>query len=287
MRGMTTKEEDVVEIFLTTTTHQELLFFTNQGRVFSIKAYEIPATTRTAKGQALPNFLELGANETVTAVQALPSASDSADYLIMATRGGVIKKTPRQDFANIRRSGLRAITLKGDDALEWVGTTTGKDEIFLATTKGQAIRFKEQDIRPMGRTASGVRGIKLGSGDMVVSMHVVPASQPKQEVMVITEHGFGKRTPVPEYRIQKRGGTGIKTANVTKKTGQVVTTSLIATDDLVATDIFIISEKGQVIRIAANTVSQLGRSTQGVRVMRADDTTGNVAAFTAWIDPKA
>jgi DNA gyrase subunit A len=288
--GLTVKEEDMVDIFLATTTHRELLFFTNQGRVFSIKAYEIPASTRTAKGQALQNFLELGPEEKVTAVQAVAfpakgkAATDEAGrYMVMATTEGVIKKTPVEDFANIRRSGLKAITLRASDRLEWVGVSSGSDQVLLTTHKGQAIRFSEKDVRPMGRTAGGVRGISLRKGDAVVAMHIIPGGKDKSsEVLVIMREGYGKRTPLPEYRQQKRGGTGIKTANVTAKTGPVVTAALLAEDEVSQTDLFIISEKGQVIRIDAASVSRLGRSTQGVRVMRPSPKSGKVATFTTW-----
>ena len=283
VRGMTTKEEDVVEIFLATTTHRELLLFTNKGRVFSIKSYEIPVTTRTAKGQALQNFLELGSDEKVTAVQALPAENDKGEFVFMATRAGLVKKTPREEFANIRRSGLKAINLKGEDTLEWVGISSGDDEVLLVTKKGQAVRFKEKDVRKMGRTAAGVRGISLRRSDEVVAMHIIPADLEGQpEVMTIMEEGYGKRTPLDEYRSQKRGGSGIKTANVTTKTGSVVGASVVDAKDVGSTDTFIISERGQVIRIGAGSVSRLSRSTQGVRVMRPTQQSGKVASFTTW-----
>jgi DNA gyrase subunit A len=281
VRGMTTKEEDVVDIFLATTTHRELLFFTNQGRVFATRAYEIPATARAAKGQALQNFLEMASGEKVTAVQALPAQEDRGEYLVMATRGGLIKKTYRQDFENIRRTGLRAITLRGSDTLEWVEVSSGRDEVMLITAKGQSIRFAEKGVRAMGRTAAGVRGIRLRSDDEVVAMHVIDAGEAtKQEALVITRAGYGKRTPLTEYRLQGRGGTGIKTASVTGKTGNVVNAALIARDVMPSTDLLIISEKGQIIRVAADSVSRQGRSTQGVRVMRSSDKSGHVATFT-------
>ncbi|MEX1997685.1 MAG: DNA gyrase subunit A [Candidatus Andersenbacteria bacterium] len=283
VRGMVTKEEDMVDIFLATTTHKELLFFTNQGRVFAAKAYEIPATTRAAKGQALQNFLELAPQEKVTAVQALPG-DDDGKYLLMATRAGLIKKTPREAFANIRRSGLRAITLKNNDQLEWVAVSSGKDAIILVSHQGQAILFSETDVRPMGRTAAGVRGMRLRRGDLVVAMHVIPTGQDKdKQVVVITEEGLGKRTPLTQYRRQGRGGSGIKTANLTAKTGKVVNAAIINQSQLSATDILVISQKGQVIRIAADTVSEQGRSTQGVRLMRSSDQSGKVATFTTWV----
>lgn len=284
VRGMTTKEEDMVEIFLATTTHKELLFFTNRGRVFSINAYEIPASaSRTAKGQALPNFLELGSDEKVTAVKALPSNEEEGEYLVMATRGGLVKKTSREEFTNIRRSGLIGIGLKDKDTLEWVGLSTGSDEVMLTTRSGQSIRFSEKDVRPMGRTAAGVRGISLRKDDEVVAMHLIQGGKDKNhEVLIITKEGYGKRTPLKEYRKQKRGGSGIKTANVTDKTGVVVTSAVLQADEVPTTDLFIISEKGQVIRIDASGASRLGRSTQGVRVMRPSKTSGKVATFTTW-----
>ncbi len=279
---MTTKEEDIVDLFLATTTHKELLFFTNRGRVFATKAFEIPATTRTAKGQALQNFLELGPDEKVTAMEALPSDVDRGKYIIMATRHGVIKKTPRQDFFNIRRSGLKAMNLKDNDTMEWVHVSSGKDEVMLVTRNGQAIRFSEKDVRPMGRTAAGVISMRLKKDDQVVAMHVVGGDIKKQQILVITEQGLGKRTPLPQYRIQHRGGSGIKTANITAKTGAVVNAAIVNTDLIEQTDVLIISRKGQVIRVAVKTISQQGRSTQGVRVMRPSEQSGKVATFTIW-----
>ena len=283
VRGMATKEEDIVDIFLATTTHKELLFFTNQGRVFALRAYEIPATTRTAKGQALPNFLELAAGERVTAIQALPAKDEASKFLVMSTKGGVIKKTPRDAFTNIRRSGLKAINLKGSDTLEWVTASTGHDQILLVTRAGQAIRFSETNVRPLGRAAAGVRGMRLRNKDEVVAMHVVPPGVAKQQqVLVITEQGFGKRTPLAAYRLQGRGGSGIKTAKVTAKTGPVVNAALIDKTSLAATNVLVISEKGQVIRVEVSAVSEQSRDTQGVRIMSSTSSSGRVAAFTTW-----
>lgn len=286
VKGMATKEEDIVDTFLATTTHKDLLFFTNQGRVFTARAYEIPATTRAAKGKALPNFLELAANEHVTAVQALPTKDESAKFLVMATKKGVIKKTSREDFTNIRKSGLKAITLKASDTLDWVSTSTGKDEILLVTAAGQSIRFAEKDVRSMGRTAAGVRGMKTKASDELVAMHVIAADlKTKSEVLVISEKGYGKRTPLTSYRLQQRGGTGIKTANITDKTGQLVRASIIDKQNLKNTDVLIISENGQVIRIPASSISQQGRATQGVKVMSPTTQSGNIATFTTWTEP--
>jgi DNA gyrase subunit A len=285
VRGMTTKEEDMVDLFLATTTHKELLLFSNKGRVFSIRAYEIPVTMRTAKGQALPNFLELGPEEKITAIQALPSEEEAGEFLLMATRRGLIKKTPRQDFANIRRSGLKAINLKSNDALEWVSTSSGSDHVMLVTNKGQAIRFSEKDVRPMGRTAAGVRSMKLKSSDEIVAMHIIsPNEFEDTEILIITEEGYGKRTPLKEYRIQQRGGSGIKTVNITAKTGNLVTSNLVHGDNIKETDILVISTKGQVIRIGASGVNRMGRATQGVRVMRPSASSGKIATFTTWTE---
>jgi DNA gyrase subunit A len=282
VKGMTTKEEDIVDLFLATTTHKQLLFFTNQGRVFSTNAYEIPATARAAKGQAIQNFLELAGNEKVTAVQDVPDAEEAGEYLVMATRGGIIKKTSREEFLNIRRTGLKAITLNDGDTLEWVGVSAGTDRIIIATKNGQAILFSEKDIRPMGRTAAGVHAMKLKGSDEVVAMYVIRAGQDDQEVMVITKEGFGKRTPLSQYRIQKRAGSGIRTAQVTAKTGSIVQAVVLRGESVKDTDILIVSEKGQVIRISASSVSKQGRSTQGVRVMRPSDKSGKISTFTLW-----
>jgi DNA gyrase subunit A len=282
VKGMTTKEEDVVDIFLATTTHKQLLFFTNQGRVFSTNAYEIPETARAAKGQAIQNFLELAPNEKVTAVQEIPDAEEPGEYLVMVTREAVIKKTSREDFLNIRRTGLKAITLNDGDALEWVGVSSGSENIMIVTKAGQAILFPEKDIRPMGRTAAGVRGIKLKKGDEVVAMHIVSAGKSSEEILVMTEQGFGKRTAISEYRMQKRGGMGIKTAQVTAKTGPIVKAVVVDADSADTTDILVVSERGQVIRVSVASVSQQGRSTQGVRLMRPSDKSGKIATFTIW-----
>lgn len=283
VKGMATKEEDIVEIILATTTHKELLFFTNRGRVFATRAYEIPATTRAARGQALPNFLELAAAEQVTAMQALPAKDDRAQFLVMATRQGIVKKTPRDDFQHIRRSGLKCITLKDSDTLEWVAASTGRDQIMLVSALGQAVRFYEPAVRSMGRTAAGVRGMRLRGRDAVVAMHVIPpAVATRAEVLVISQRGFGKRTLLNEYRLQGRGGSGIRTAKITAKTGSLVNAALLVSDSVKQTDVLVISAKGQVIRIAADSLSQQSRATQGVRVMKPTDQSGAVATFTTW-----
>lgn len=264
--GATTKEGDVIEKMLGVMAHDNLLFFTNTGKVFQTKAYEIPESTRTAKGQSIVNFLTLSQEESVTAVIAF-NKDDQFKYLIMATEKGTVKKTKLEEFENVRRSGLIAINLENGDALRWVDTTTGSDEVIIATSEGQAIHFKESDVRPMGRTAAGVRGIKLKKDDKVVGMDVVFKNQKGNQLLVISQNGYGKRTDLKAYKVQKRGGSGIKTASVTAKTGKLVGGNIINVDNL-EEDLILTSEQGQIIRIPLSSVSALGRATQGVRVMR-------------------
>jgi len=264
--GVTTKEEDLVESIFSTTTHQDIMFFTSRGRVFKLKVYEIPEASRTAKGQAIVNFLQLASGEKVTATLESRDLA-GGKYIMMVTNQGTIKKTELQDFENVRRSGLIAIKLKDGDALEWIRVTSGKDELSLATAGGMAIRFNEKDVRPMGRVASGVRGIKLKGGDLVVGMDVVSESEKKDnQLLVIMENGYGKRTALREYKVQARAGMGIRTAKITPKTGKIVSASVVGKDD--TRDLIVISEAGQVIRLSIKSVSTLGRATQGVRVMR-------------------
>lgn len=276
--GMTTKEEDSVSDLFITNTHADILFFTSTGRVFKLKAYEIPATSRTAKGQAVVNFLQLGPDETL---QATLSIDDLAKhkYLVMVTKKGVVKKTKIGDFENVRRSGLIALKIKDGDELMWVKPSSGKDDIMLVADNGQLIRFDENDIRPMGRTAAGVRGMKLKGDGSVVGMGIVKADEKSQQVFVVMGNGYGKRTDVNQYKVQKRGGSGLKTANITDKTGQIIT-AMVLGEDGEEHDVVIISEAGQVIRLGIKSVSVLGRATQGVRLMRfkkKDDTIASVA----------
>lgn len=264
--GAVTKEEDAIKKVLAVMAHDDLLFFTDSGKVFQTKAYEIPASSRIAKGQSVVNFLQLSQEETVTAI--IPfSKEDNFKYLLMTTEAGTVKKTPLADFDNVRRSGLIAINLAKGDTLKWVEATTGEDEIIVTTAKGQAIHFKEKDVRPMGRSAAGVRGIKLKKDDKVVGMDAIFKNQKGNQLLIITENGYGKRSDLKAYKIQNRGGSGIKTANVTSKTGAIVGASIINVDEI-EEDLILSSEKGQIIRIPLNSVSVLGRATQGVRVMR-------------------
>jgi len=282
--GLTTKEEDMVEFMFTTLTHSDILFFTTRGRVFQLKAYEIPQAARTAKGQAIVNFLQLGSGEQVTSILPLDKISNN-QYLFFATEKGLVKKVKINDFDNVRRSGLIAIKIKPEDKLIWAKPTSGKDEIQLITAKGQAIRFNEKVVRDMGRNAAGVTGIRMKGGDALVGMGVIKDDKEKQkkyQVLTIMENGFGKRTALGFYKVQGRGGSGIKTAKVTTKTGKLTNAYIVNVDSMQDKDLIIISEKGQVIRLPFKSVSQLNRDTQGVRLMRFKDDKDKVACVT-WV----
>ncbi|NBX49440.1 DNA gyrase subunit A [bacterium] len=272
--GLTTKEEDSVESVYSTSTHQDMMFFTSRGRVFKLKAYEIPEASRTAKGQAIVNFLNLGPGEKVTTVLSGDLKKEKAKFIVMVTNRGTIKKTEISDFDNVRSSGIIAIKLNDGDNLRWVRTSTGKDHIALVTANGMSIRFAEDDVRAMGRVAAGVRGIKLKGEDEVIGMDVITPEDlvQKKQLLIVMENGYGKRTPLDEYTLQGRGGMGIKTAQITAKTGKLVMGTVMAKDDV--RDLLAVSVAGQVIRTPATSVSELGRATQGVKVMRfktADD----------------
>lgn len=261
--GITPREEDVVGHFVSASTHDNILFFTDQGRVFQTKAYEIAEVSRTARGQAVVNILQITPKEKITAVLAIKK-KDAVKYLIMVTEKGVAKRTALEEFANVRRSGLIAIRLNKGDHLDWAKLTSGKDNIILITAKGQSIHFKEADVRAMGRAAAGVRGIRLKSGDKVVGMDIVSAAKDLQ-LLVVMENGFGKKTELKHYKIQKRGGSGIKTAKVTDRTGEIKTSQVIKPEQ---EDLIAISRKGQVIKTKLKDISSLGRDTQGVRIMK-------------------
>lgn len=279
--GLTSKEEDQVERLLFANTHSDLLFFTSKGRVFQLKAYEVPQATRTAKGQAVINFLQLGPEEDVSAVICFDEIA-KYKYLVMVTQQGVIKKTEIEAFKKVRRSGLIALKLKGDDQLSWVRASSGKDEIMLVTSHGQAIRFKEQNVREMGRSASGVRGIKLKGDDVIAGMDTITHGEASGiQLVVVMRNGYGKRTDIKNYKVQNRGGSGIKTANITDKTGNIVRGFIINKDADIENDIVIISKNGQVIRLPLKSISELGRATQGVRVMKFKQTNDEVAGLTS------
>ena len=277
--GLTTKEEDAVEQFFTTTTHSDILFFTTKGRIFQLKAYDIPKGSRTAKGQAIVNFLQLAPDEKISSALPLSELGDYK-YLVMVTKKGNIKKVDLTDFDNIRRSGLIAIRLKKNDDLEWVKPSTGKEEIILVTSLGQAIRFKESQVRPMGRAASGVRGIRLKGSDQVIGMDIIdPALTKIGQLLTVMTNGFGKRSNLNNYKIQGRGGSGIKTAKITPKTGNIVAATVV-NSKAVEEDMLIISANGQVIRLPLKSVNILGRATQGIRLMKFKETNDQVASVT-------
>jgi DNA gyrase subunit A len=284
--GSDVGDEDFLSHFFSANTHDNVLFFTDRGRVFQTKVYEIPQATRTSKGRAIQNFLELPADEHVSAIVNYASkdgatkgaAKDTAGmkYLMMVTKHGVIKKTPLVDFENIRRTGIIAISLKKGDQLKWARLTTGNDQVILATRQGQSIRFDEKQARPMGRTAAGVRAIKLKKqNDEVAGFDIIKGDDAM--FLIVMEHGFAKQTVLKEYKKQSRGGSGIKTADVTPKTGMVIAAHVI-TDQ---TEIFALSAKGQMIRTELKTVRTTGRSAQGVRIMNmnaGDKIAGSVVA---------
>lgn len=265
--GAAIKEGDAIDKVLSAMTHDNLLFFTNTGKAFQLKAYEIPESSRTSKGQAIVNFIQVAPDEKITTILSISKDTDTK-FLVMQTLEGKIKKTPLEDFENVRRSGLIAISLQKGDALRWAGTTSGKDDIILATSDGQSIRFKESQVRPMGRGAAGVRAIKLKSADNVVSMSIIRKDFQKPEYLIMTENGYGKRTSLDKYKSQSRGGSGIKTANVTSKTGRIMSAHVVCQEDLEQGDLIASSNKGQIIRTSVKDISSLGRATQGVRVMR-------------------
>jgi len=276
--GLATKEEDEVDYLFSTTTHANLLFFTTKGRVFQLRAYDVPQSSRTAKGQAIVNFLNLSGEEKVSSIMPLTDLK-GFNFLMMVTRQAVIKKVDIKDFESVRRSGIIAIKLKGSDELMWVKPTTGDDEAILVSGSGQAIRFKEKVVRPMGRTASGVRGMRLKGRDEIRGMDIVSKEREVDEVLVVMANGFGKRTALKEYRLQGRGGSGIKVAKITDKTGPIVALSLVSSKKEVS-DLVIMSKKGQVIRLPFKTVPTIGRATQGVRLMRFSEDKDTVASVT-------
>jgi DNA gyrase subunit A len=266
--GSEVADEDFLSHFFSANTHDNVLFFSDRGRVFQTKVYEIPQATRTSKGRAIQNFLELPSNENVSAIVSYSAKGAKAEgksgrkYLMMVTKQGVIKKTPLEDFENIRRTGIIALSLKKGDQLKWARLTTGTEQVVLATRQGQSIRFDEKQVRPMGRTAAGVRAIKLKKqNDEVAGFDIIRGDDAM--LLVVMEHGFAKQTMLKEYKVQSRGGSGIKTAEVTAKTGMVVSAHVVSEEK----EIFALSAKGQMIRTELSTVRKTGRSAQGVYIM--------------------
>ena len=265
-RGMTTKEEDVIDQVVQASSHDYLLFFTNMGRIFRLKAYEVPAASLSAKGVAAVNLLQLQPEEKITAIIKHEKNTNEDGYLFMATKKGTVKKTPVKDYANVRTNGLIAIKLDEGDELRWIKRTTGENDVIISTSAGQAIRFNEKDTRPMGRSARGVRGVRLRPNDSVVGMDIVTGDD--QTLLVVSEKGFGKRTKVSNFPSHKRGGVGIKAAVVTAKTGPIIS---VQTIDPEITEALLVSQNGQTIRLGLSDIKLLGRTTQGVTIMRLSD----------------
>lgn len=263
---LNTKEEDFITLFLSATTHSDLLFFSDKGKAYQIKMYDVPEGKRATRGKSIMNFIALSGEEKVTSILSMPKAlKESKLSLFMVTKQGTVKKVSAESFKDVRRNGIISIKLEtGDELLAAIFTEKG-DDIILTTSKGQAIRFKEADAREMGRAAGGVRGMKLGKGDFIVGADVVKKDAEKPELLVMSENGYGKKTAMKEYKVQKRGGSGIKTAKVTAKIGALIVAKVVTPtyEELVA-----ISKKSQVIRIAIKDVPTLGRDTQGVRIMK-------------------
>lgn len=265
LTAMNTREEDFVEHLFITSTHNSLMFFTNTGKVFRLKTYELPEASRTAKGTAIVNLLQLSQGEKIAAVMPVEKFDDDSLYVLMATSNGLIKKTKLSEYANIRKTGIQAITLKENDELIDVRLTDGNNEIIMVTRHGLSIRFKEEEVRAVGRTSMGVKGIELAKEDKVVGME--PIKEDKGYVLTITENGFGKRTELEEYRCQGRAGKGVLTYKITAKTGNIVGVEIVDDDD----DVMMITDNGIIIRINVNDISILGRNTQGVTLMRTSD----------------
>jgi DNA gyrase subunit A len=257
--GINTKEEDFVEHLFITSTHDHVLFFTNQGRVYQLRGFDIPEASRQARGIAIVNLIPLNPGEKINTY--IPVQDFREDqYLLMCTRNGIVKKTALSEYANNRRSGVIGINLDEGDEVIGVRRTDGEREIIIFTGHGQSLRFSETEIRPMGRTTRGVKGINLRPGDQVVGMDVI---RNDADLLVITENGYGKRTPFDQYRIQARGGIGIKTLNRTPKTGEVIGGGVVYPEH----ELMLINASGMVIRVTVSDISALGRNTQGVKLM--------------------
>ncbi len=276
--GSDLSEEEFITHFLRANTHDNILFFTDKGKVFQAKVYEIPVGTRVSRGKLIHNFLDFPAEENISAIVAYTTQYGLNAFLVMATSRRMIKKTPISDFENVRRSGIIGISLKNGDLLKWVKMSSGKDEVIIVTALGQAIRFKENQLRPMGRQASGLKAISLNSNDFIASFDIIKtnteqrgkilrnsvSSQHQSALLVVTENGFGKQTILSSYRAQSRGGKGIKTAKITTKTGKIVAAQVLADEE----ELFALSVKGQIIRTKISSIRVASRISQGVRIMK-------------------
>jgi DNA gyrase subunit A len=275
--GMVTRDAYAVERLFVTNTHDNILFFTNRGRVFQLRVYDVPEATRTAKGTPVANLVQLDPDEKVSAVLTTPHGKQDG-YLVMATTDGTVKRTALDQFRNVRRNGLRAITLDEGDELAWVTCASGSEQIMLVTRKGMSIRFPQDQLRSMGRDAAGVRGIKLRAGDAVIRMDLV--TEKSSDLLVVTEKGYGKRSPMDEYRVQSRGGQGIAAVKLTSKTGELVASRVLDGDD---PEVIMMSAEGLVTRTDVKSIREISRATQGVIVMRLNkgDTVTSMATLDA------
>jgi DNA gyrase subunit A len=274
---MNTKEEDFVNIFLTANTHDDLLFFTDKGKVYQIKMYELPEGKKATKGKSIFNYLSLGDDEKVTSILAMPKSKKKEQFsLIMVTKQGIIKKVDAESFKSVRRSGLAAMKLQKGDELRYAGIVNKSESIILITQSGQAVRFKESDIRVMGRGAGGVRGMRLKKSDEIVGADIIAAENGDKFLLTMSKNGFGKKSVIKDYKIQKRGGSGIKTSKITSKTGPLMIAKVVGPEyeELIA-----ISQKGQVIKTSLADIPKLGRQTQGVRIMKLREG-DNIASLT-------
>lgn len=270
MIGFDVREEDKIREFLRASTHDSVLFFTDKGKVFRTKMHEIPQGTRTAKGRSIHNFLSLSANEKITTTIAYSDSEEVSgefQYLVMVTKNGIIKKVALADLANVRKNGIVAISLQNGDILKWAGLSSGNDEFIIASEKGQAIRFKENEVRAMGRGAAGIKGITLKKGDAVAGFDVIRKkdAEKNQMLLSVTARGFAKQTPIKEYKTQRRGGSGIKTMKITEKTGNLIASRTVV--DKSVAEVLALSAKGQAIRVALSSIRRAGRATQGVKIM--------------------
>ncbi|NVP18098.1 DNA gyrase subunit A [Candidatus Gracilibacteria bacterium] len=268
-KGVTTgaKEDDEIKLIIPTQNHSDLLYFTSKGRVFTLPAYEIPETNRIAKGQPVINFIALQKDEEIAAIMDI--SKEKSKYLFFVTKGGTVKKLDMSEVKNIRSNGLRVLGVKEDDELSWVKTTSGEDSIFIATREGKAIQFHEEDVRPMGRNASGVRGILIKGDDEVIEVSIVGAD--KEYVFIVTENGMGKLSSIDEYRNQKRGGSGVKAMSVTAKTGKLISATMLSEEDRKTSDVILISKGGQTIRLNIKGIRPTSRVTQGVILTKLKD----------------
>jgi DNA gyrase subunit A len=276
IQGMGTNEDDFVEHLITTSTHDTILFFTNKGKVYRAKGYEIPEFSRTAKGIPIINLLGVDKDEWVNAIIPVEEFADDW-FLFFTTKQGISKRSPLSSFANIRNNGLIALNLREDDELISVRLTDGSKEIIIGTSHGMLIRFPEEDVRSMGRTATGVKGINLSNGDEVVGMEVL---EDDSQVLIVTKNGYGKRTPAEEYRVQGRGGKGIKTCNITEKNGSLVSMKAVTGEE----DVMLITTGGVLIRMAVSDISTMGRNTQGVRLIRINEDAGEAVSTVARVE---